>query len=93
MDETVTKKLAELSRLELTAEEITKYTGEISDILQYFESIKQAHSANDAVIENSATRNVVRQDIPSDAHGKHTDDLVASAPESEGNYIKVKKIL
>ncbi len=93
MDETGIKKLAALSRLELTDEEIKKYTGEISDILQYFESIKKAASASDLIIESSANRNVMRPDIASGNSDLHTADLVASAPESEGNYIKVKQIL
>jgi len=93
MNEDGVRKLAKLSRLDLTDAEITKYTSEISDILAYFDSLKTAAGDNQSVIESAAERNVMRADIPSDTTGAHTADLLASAPQSDAGFVKVKNIL
>jgi aspartyl-tRNA(Asn)/glutamyl-tRNA(Gln) amidotransferase subunit C len=94
MDKEGIKKLAELSRLELTEEEIAEYAGEFSDILAYVDSLKSAVDADeDLILENSANRNVMREDENPHESGVDTEKLVESAPESQDNYIKVKKVL
>ncbi len=94
MNEAGVKKLAQLSRLELTNAEIAKYTGEISDILAYFDSLKSASSTEtDLHIESSSNRNVMRSDDLPQNPESHTETLLASAPEHSGGYVKVKKIL
>jgi len=85
------KKLAQLSRLQLTDAEIEKYTSEISDILTYVDSLKNATANSDDVIENSFNRNVTRADVA--VLGNAQQSLIDSAPFSENNYIKVKNIL
>ncbi len=94
MNEDGVRKLAKLSRLELTDAEIAKYTSEISDILAYFDSLKTAVSGDrQSVIESAAERNVMRADVAAGSTGVHTDDVLASAPQSEAGFVKVKNIL
>ena len=95
MDKEGVKKLAELSRLELTENEIAEYAGEFSDILEYVDSLKNAVSETDdnLILENSSNRNIVREDENPHESGINTEKLVASAPDSENNHLKVKKIL
>lgn len=94
MDKEGIKKLAELSRLELTEEEIAEYAGEFSDILEYVDSLKSAVDSNDELIlENSSNRNVIREDENPHESGTNTEKLVESAPDHQDNYIKVKKVL
>jgi aspartyl-tRNA(Asn)/glutamyl-tRNA(Gln) amidotransferase subunit C len=95
MDKEGVKKLAELSRLELTEAEIEEYAGEFSDILSYVDSLKGAVSDTDEnqILESSANRNIIREDENPHESGIHTDTVVESAPDSQDNYIKVKKVL
>ena len=99
MNEEGVKKLAELSRLELTDDEIAEYAGEFSDILGYVDSLKSAVSdeneidAGDLILESSTNRNVVREDIETKESGLSTKKLIREAPDSMDNYIKVKKVL
>jgi aspartyl/glutamyl-tRNA(Asn/Gln) amidotransferase C subunit len=89
------KKLSELSRLDLTESEMKAYAGEFSDILEYVDTLKEAVDETDdnLILENSSNRNVLRQDENPHESGVDTDNLVDAAPESQDNYIKVKKIL
>ena len=85
-------KLAQLSRLKLTQAEKDSYLKDMESILAYIAVINTAPIKN---VEPKAgeTRNVMRSDDhPHDA-GVFTDALIALAPRSEGNRVKVKKIL
>ena len=96
MNEDGVKKLAELSRLELTDEEISEYAGEFSSILEYVDSLKDAvanSDAEDLILENSANRNVMREDENRQESGLNTEKVIESAPDTQDNYIKVKKVL
>ncbi len=96
MNEEGIKKLAELSRLELTDKEISEYAGEFSSILGYVDSLKGAVSNStekELILENSANRNVVRNDDTASGSGLNTEKLVKSAVDSQDGHIKVKKIL
>ncbi len=88
------KKLAELSRLALSDEEVAKLQGEITSILAYVDVIQKVElpeTPTDSV--HLDLQNVMREDAnPHDA-GIHTNDILAQASRREGDYLKVKKIL
>lgn len=89
------KKLANLSRLEISDSELESFTVQIDSILHYVEQLKEVTAKTDngeSRIENAGVRNILRQD--KDPHEpNHTADLLASAPETQDGFIKVKKIL
>ncbi len=96
MDKEAVKKLANLSRLELSEDEIAEYADEFSSILSYVDSLKEAVSeteSSDLIFENSNNRNVIKEDENPNMAGKNTQKLLNEAPNSENNYFKVKKIL
>lgn len=84
------KKLAELSRLSLSQEELDSYQKGFDQILEYLDSIKKVNIQHEGAF--FVTRNVVREDEDTDS-SVNTDDLVAAAPQRDSNYIKVKKII
>jgi aspartyl-tRNA(Asn)/glutamyl-tRNA(Gln) amidotransferase subunit C len=86
--------LAKLARLELTDAEVDKYATEIGSILGYVEQINSAVSnAKSDTIETSGDRNIFREDINPDSPETHTDLILACAPHTKDNFIKVQKIL
>lgn len=90
------EKLADLSRLKLSDEEITKMQGEMSAILAYVDKLKKATNekfAGEAGPVMSVNRNVMREDADPHESGVYTERLLKSAPRHDGRYIKVKKIL
>ncbi|HVT74874.1 MAG TPA: Asp-tRNA(Asn)/Glu-tRNA(Gln) amidotransferase subunit GatC [Candidatus Paceibacterota bacterium] len=89
-------KLAGLSRLKLSEDEIVRMQGEMTSILAYVDKLKTASGAGtDPVI--SANKNVMREDADPHHSGEFTDKLIALAPKhettKEGKFVKVKKIL
>ncbi len=93
MDSKEIERLANLARIELTESERDQFALEVSSILGYISEIKGI--TGDAPEEKvvGAVFNVVREDGEPHASGMYTDDLLRVAPDHEGAYIKVKKIL
>ena len=92
MDEAGIEKLAKLARLKLSTEEKKKFAKEIGAILEYVGQIKEA-GAEAVERKTPELRNVMRADENPHESGINTEDLLNSAPEREGEYVKVKKIL
>lgn len=88
------EKLATLSRLTLTSEEKITFQKEIDSILTYIDQIKElsvGEEEKERVL--GEVRNVLRPDINSHTQGIYTEAILKNAPEREGDYVKVKKIL
>lgn len=85
-------KLANLSRLKLSDEEIAHMQKDMGAILSYVDKLKSA-----PIVENgpvmSVNKNVLREDANPHAGGIFTKKLINLAPTKEGSYFKVKKIL
>lgn len=88
------RKLAELARLALTEEEITKLQGEIASIVSYIDTVQKVDlpdvPAGSPYFDHE---NVMREDSAPHEPGKFAEALKAQFPEREGEYLKVKKIL
>lgn len=91
----VTKKdiqnLAGLARMEISEAEAEGLVPEMDSILEYVGQIK--NSAGDIEKIVPELHNVMREDITTNTARQYTEKILDNAPEREGNYIKVKKIL
>lgn len=87
------KKLAELSRLTLSDAECESYIHDFKGILAYIDTIKQVPVGDSQGGDSKVIKNVMREDTNPYTPGEFTTELLAAAPETEGNYIKVNKVL
>lgn len=86
-------KLARLSRLQLTDEEVDKFTGEISAILGYVDQLQTVDlSKLEPTLQVTGLTNVTRPDEVVD-YGPTNEDLLKNAPETEDGHFKVKRML
>ncbi len=86
------KKLANLARIKLSEEEEGRFAKEIESILGYVAQIQKVSGKED-VKTAGAVRNVLREDSEPHEAGIFSEDLIAEAPQKDGEYVKVKKIL
>jgi aspartyl-tRNA(Asn)/glutamyl-tRNA(Gln) amidotransferase subunit C len=86
-------KLASLSRLALSDDEVTEFTDEISEILKYVEQL-QSIDIDGVTPTNQVTglTNVTRTDEVVD-YGYKPGDLLKNAPTVEDNLLKVKRMI
>lgn len=87
------EKLARLSRLALTDDEKESLRKDMDSILEYVAEVQKvsANMATEKKVE--MLRNVMRDDTHPHESGIFTEVLLSAAPQREGQYVKVKKIL
>lgn len=83
--------LADLARLEVTGEELTKLQKEIPDILSFVDAIQKASGA--VKRDANALHNVMRADVNPHESGHYTEKILEAAPARQGDRIAVKRVL
>lgn len=85
------KNLADLARIKISDMEAERLTKDVDSILIYVGQIKNA--AGEVKTSIPILRNIMREDVVTTKSGQYTEKLLNSAPKTEGNYLRVKKIL
>ena len=93
LDGTVIERLAALSRIAIEREEAEHLGQDIEHILNYVSEIREAEIDMRPGPEMGAVYNVLREDDGAHTGGVFSQLLLRAARESEGKFIKVKKIL
>lgn len=85
------KKLAELSRIAVTPEEVPALVRDLDAILGYVSTLRQAEVSDQAPVPD--LENVVRPDDEPHAGGQHTEELLRAAPRTRGGYVETRQII
>lgn len=86
-------KLAQLSRLSLTDEEVDAFSGELNAILQYVEQLSSVDVDGLAPTSQvTGLTNVTRPDEIKN-YGYQPHDLLNNVPATENKLIKVKRMI
>ena len=93
MQEKDIRHLAELSRLDLTPEEVTKLQGEIDAIVEYVSVIQSMVTDDVSTKSLGPVHNVFRPDEVTIEPSEYTERLLQAAPHTHDGYVQVKKIL
>jgi len=92
LDRDQVQKVAHLARLALTTEEEERFTSQLSNILEYVEQLKELDTDD---VEPTAraidVSNVTRKD--SLEVWEEREDILSCAPEREGDFLRVPKIM
>lgn len=89
-----TKKIAELARLELTEQELETYGGQLSAVLDYMEELNEVDVAGIMpTAQVSGLENAMREDVVESWPEDEVEAGLRQAPDNEGRFIKVKRIL
>lgn len=87
------KKLASLAKIAITDEEVTKFQPEIEAIIEYVEILKSIDTEGvEPTSQVTGLVNVTRPDEIVD-YGVDQAGLLRNAPDREGPYLKVKRVL
>ena len=83
--------VAKLARLELTDEEINKYSKQLGDILKYVEQMNEVDTTGIEPMPHAIpVYNVMREDVVKYEQTK--EELMANAPYEEDGFFRVPKI-
>ena len=87
------QRIADLARLELSAEELDLFTRQLGDILTYVEQIRALDTTGVAPTSQVLNRPVDRDDLPADTLSR--EDLLLNAPDAalEAGLFKVPRVI
>jgi len=92
IDQAQVRKVAKLSRLELTETEVEEFTAQLSAILDYVEKMNELDTADvEPLAHCLPITNVFRADSVEKSLG--TEKTLGNAPQRDGDFFKVPKIL
>ena len=92
IDQAQVRKVAKLSRLDLTEAEVEEFTGQLSAILEYVEKMNELDTTGvEPLAHCLPISNVFREDSIKESLG--TEKTLANAPQQDGEYFKVPKIM
>ena len=92
IDSEQVRKVANLARLELAADEEAQFTTQLGGILDYIEQLNQLDVTNVAPTTRAIdVSNVTREDILQPYPEREA--ILNSAPQQEGDFFRVPKIL
>ena len=92
IDKTEVKKTAKLARLDLTEDEIVELTQQLSAVLEYVEKMNELDTADvEPLAHCLPISNIFRADCVKESLG--TEKTLANAPQRDGDFFKVPKIL
>ena len=84
--------IARLARLGLTEAEVTRLREQLSNILENFEVLEQVNTGNTP----PTTQSIARENVVSDDEVTSSlpqDQVLANAPQREGDFFKVRAVL
>ena len=85
-------KVAKLARLKLKSEDIARYSTQLTAILGYVAQLKSVDVTGvEPMAHPLPLKNVLREDVV--RPGLSTDAVLANAPERDGPYFAVPKVL
>lgn len=86
-------KLAKLSKIQLTEEELHQFSDELSAILDYAEQLSSVDTADlEPTVQVTGLENVTRSDEVID-YGISSTELLKNAPATQDGLIKVKRVI
>jgi len=86
------RKVAKLARLDLSEAEIEEFTGQLGAILRYVEKMNELDTTDvEPLAHCLPISNVLRPDEAHESLGP--DEALANAPQRDGPFFKVPKIL
>ena len=84
--------IAALAKLGMTEEDITHFGGQLSNILENFEVLKQVDTANvPPTAQPNALCNVMKDDVVEPSMPQA--DVLANAPRREGEFFRTRPVL
>ncbi len=84
--------VAHLARLKLSEDEADKFTAQMGQILSYFEKLTELNTEGIEPTSHSVPMvNAFREDLVKPS--LLVEDALANAPDKEGNFFKVPKII
>ena len=84
--------VANLARIALDEDEVEKFTGQLSKIIEYVEKLNELDTTGvEPMAHATGLANVFREDVPGES--LPPEKALENAPDREGNFFRVPRIV
>ena len=92
IDTDLVKHIGRLSRIELTDDEVRTFAGQLAAIVEYFDKLQELDTENAQPMAHAVEiENVLAEDKPCESLSPN--EALANAPERDGDFFKVPKVI
>lgn len=92
IDLATVRRIARLARLKLSDDEIQLHAGQLARILGYMDQLEAVETSEvEPLAQPLSLTNVLREDVP--RPGVDPDIALCNAPEREGSFFRVPRVL
>jgi len=92
IDINLVRQVGKLSRIELTDEQVQTFAGQLASILEYFDKLQELDTEDAEPMAHAVQlHNVFGDDEP--ACSLRPDEALANAPQRDGDFFKVPKVI
>tara|TARA_B100001027_G_C16051931_1_gene234599 strand:+ start:254 stop:544 length:291 start_codon:yes stop_codon:yes gene_type:complete len=93
IDEKTTRKIADLAKLELSDQEIKEYSKDLSNILKWMQELKEVDVSEIEPITSVTKNELFEREDFSKQDTLDREKILSNAPDKEGNYFTVPKVI
>jgi aspartyl-tRNA(Asn)/glutamyl-tRNA(Gln) amidotransferase subunit C len=92
LDQEQVKKVAHLARLDLSPQEVEQFTGQLGSILDYVEQLSELEVTDVPPTTRAIDVSNVLRDDQLQPYAER-ERIMAAAPDSDGDFLRVPKII
>jgi len=86
--------IADLARLDLSEEELETYGGQLTEVLNYIEQLREVDTSGvEPMAHVAGVENVLREDEKEEWNEREREEALNQAPELEAREVKVRRVL
>jgi len=93
IDEKITKKIANLAKIELSAEELLEYSNDISKILSWIDQLKKVDVQNIDPVTSVTDNKLFEREDNKYKSNIEKEDILLNAPDKSNDYFTVPKVI
>lgn len=93
IDKKITRKIANLARIELTDKEIDEYSKDLTNILSWINQLKKVDVTNIEPITSVNENELFEREDREYQDNIEKKDILLNAPEKNGDYFTVPKVI
>ena len=93
IDKKITRKIANLAKIELSAEELLEYSNDLSKILSWIDQLKKVDVQNIDPVTSVTDNKLFEREDNKYKSNIEKEDILLNAPDKSNDYFTVPKVI
>ncbi|MAJ23949.1 MAG: Asp-tRNA(Asn)/Glu-tRNA(Gln) amidotransferase GatCAB subunit C [Rickettsiales bacterium] len=93
IDDKITRKIADLAKLDLSDQEIKEYSKDLSNILKWMEELKEVDVSDIEPITSVIKNKLFEREDKIQQNHLDKEKIISNAPDKADNYFTVPKVI